>query len=157
MTIIGIDPGLHGGIAWWNSELNLCKVEPMPQTGGDIKELLEELMKDEGGVMCYMEKVGEGRPGQAVGAMTTFARHCGLLEGLLLGLGIPYTEVLPKTWQKMYSETCAKKKTDTKVGWKRKLKAEAQRLYPYLKVTLLTSDALLILRYAAKEELNYVV
>lgn len=37
-----------------------------------------------------------------------------------------------------------------RLEWKNKLKASAQRLYPKLKVTLLTSNAILILDYAIK-------
>lgn len=151
MKIIGIDPGVNGGIAWYDTDTKMTYAEPMPETNNDIKELLDEIKV--GGAMCYMEHVGSGRPGQAVGAMTTFARHCGVLEGLLIGLGIPFVEVMPQTWMKAFSTTCVKKKTDTKSKWKNKLKAEAQRLNPHIKVTLKTSDALLICRYAAKEEM----
>lgn len=38
-----------------------------------------------------------------------------------------------------------------KTAWKNKLKAEAQRLFPSIKVTLKTADALLIYEYAKKE------
>lgn len=55
--------------------------------------------------------------------------------------------VLPRTWQKHFNlgteSTCA-----SQSEWKAKLRAEAQRRYPALKVTLNVADALLILDHA---------
>jgi hypothetical protein len=55
--------------------------------------------------------------------------------------------VRPQVWQKGFglgtASTCA-----SKSEWKNKLKAEAQRRFPHLPVTLKTSDALLLLEYA---------
>jgi len=57
--------------------------------------------------------------------------------------------VRPQKWQKALglgsASGCA-----SKTEWKNKLKAAAQRLYPHLKPTLATADALLILDFARR-------
>lgn len=54
--------------------------------------------------------------------------------------------VRPQVWQKVFNlgtaASCA-----SKSEWKNKLKAEAQRRFPHLPVTLATADALLILEW----------
>jgi hypothetical protein len=62
-------------------------------------------------------------------------------------MGMRLELVRPQVWQKAFglgtASACASKSI-----WKNKLKAEAQRRFPHLKVTHKTGDALLILEYA---------
>ena len=68
----------------------------------------------------------------------------------LLALGMPTEKVTPQKWQKVYQ--LGSSKSYTKIQWKNKLKAKAQQLFPSLgkKITLSTSDALLIAEYARR-------
>jgi crossover junction endodeoxyribonuclease RuvC len=51
------------------------------------------------GTHAYLEAV-HAMPGQGVTSMFTFGHAAGVAEGLLQGLGIPYTLVTPQQWKK---------------------------------------------------------
>lgn len=155
-TLIGIDPGLKGGVAVWTFGVAGCR--PMPRTGGDIVALLRGIMSasDKSGVdtTCVMELtsgyVGKAQPGSR---SYKFGENAGFIKGVLQTLGIRLELVPPQEWQKAFrlgtASACA-----SKTIWKNKLKAEAQRRFPHLKVTHKTGDALLILEYGLMKGLN---
>ena len=155
-AVIGIDPGLLGGIAVLDLEGNVVSLTKMPET---MQDILEYLRKYAGGeqlfmradAVCYLEKVGFGMPGQSSKATATFARHCGHLEMALLSLGIKTNEMTPQKWMKHYQ--LGKSSDYGKTEWKNKLKSLAQQLFPREKVTLAVSDALLIAEYGRKQEI----
>ena len=152
-AVIGIDPGLSGGIAVLSEDGRVISVTKMPQTPADIVAYLEEIMAMPlGGIVAYMEKVGTGMPGQSSKATATFAGHCGHLDMALLALGIPTNTVTPNKWEKSYQLGSSRGKSKTE--WKNVLKAKAQQLFPKLgkKVTLATCDALLLAEYGRKTE-----
>ena len=146
-VIIAIDPGVSGGIAV--QVFGVVDCQPMPPTGGDLHELLRRIQvaAANSGVVpvCYLECVGgfvgTGQPGSA---MFKFGEGYGFIKGVIQTLGIRLVLVRPQVWQKVFglgtASRCASKRE-----WKNKLKAEAQRRFPELTVTLPTADALLIL------------
>lgn len=156
-TIVAIDPGMSGGVAvWWGGRVECW---PMPETQGDLLERLREIHKAallEGELLgaselaCVLEDVGgfvgKAQPGSA---MFRFGEHCGFIKGVVQTLGIRLVLVRPQVWQKGFglgtASSCA-----SKTEWKNKLKAEAQRRFPHLNVTLKTADALLMLDYALR-------
>lgn len=151
--IIGIDPGVNGGIAVLAETGAVAMVTRMPQTPTDILLYLEEVIRlPECSPVCYMEKVGTGMPGQSSKATATFARHCGHLDMALLALGIPTNTITPNKWEKSYQ--LGRSSAVSKTEWKNILKAKAQQLFPQLgkKVTLATCDALLLAEYGRKAE-----
>lgn len=153
--VIGIDPGSLGGIAVLGDDGAVVSVSKMPQTPHDILEYLRRWCGTEmfgSSVVCYMEKVGTGMPGQSSKATATFARHCGHLEMALLSLGIKTNEVTPQKWQKAYQ--LGRSSEYSKTEWKNRLKALAQQLFPREKVTLMVADALLIAEYGRKQEVG---
>lgn len=145
--IIGIDPGCSGAIA------------VLDENGGHIAHMLMPTMKAGKGnrvngaalaaflrehVEChaYLEKVG-AMPGQGVTSTFTFGHAAGVAEGILQGLGIPYTLVTPQSW----------KKTAGLIGKdKDAARTRAIQLYPELRVLDLkgkgqaVADAILIAR-----------
>lgn len=145
---IGIDPGVNGGIAIADKDGKVLEVVKMPDTPQDILDFLGEYSGRD--VTAALEDVGHGIPGQSSKATANFARHNGHLEMALLALSIPTEKVTPQKWQKIYQ--LGSSKGVTKAAWKNKLKAKAQQLFPYLgkKITLSTSDALLIAEYARR-------
>jgi len=153
-TLIGIDPGLSGGVAVWTFGVAGCR--PMPATGGDIVALLRGIMSasDKSGAetVCVMEATG-GYVGRAqpASAAYRFGENAGFLKGVIQTLGMRLELVRPQAWQKAFglgtASACA-----SKTIWKNKLKAEAQRRFPHLKVTLKTADALLILEHGLSAE-----
>ena len=149
-TIVAIDPGLSGGIAvrWFGK----TDCWPMPETQGDLLERLREIKNVAGlegdELVCVLEEVsgfaGKAQPGSA---MFRFGEHFGFIKGVIQALEVRLLLVRPQVWQKGFglgtASACA-----SKTIWKNKLKAEAQRRFPHLNVTLKTADALLILEHS---------
>lgn len=153
-TYIGIDPGVSGGIAWDSGQL--AAGIPMPETDSDITEVLTQLILggDNRNVTFIIEDVpkyvGTNVPGSSVFPL---AFNCGLIRGVALALKVPIILVKPHDWQKHF-RLGTKKSAGSKTAWKNKLKAEAQRRFPHLKVTLKTADSLLILAFARESLLG---
>jgi len=146
-TIVGIDPGKSGGVAWRIHDGCVSSVK-MPETLHDTAELLRSIdftsCED---TIVYLEKVGFHVKGNNASASVKFARHCGELRGILAALQMPFREVTPVVWQRAMG-ALPKDKGDRK----RAIKARMQCLYPMQGVTLATADALAILDYAVKNE-----
>lgn len=152
-TILAIDPGLSGGIAvrWFGK----TDCWAMPETEGDLLERLREVKRVAGlegdELVCVLEEVsgyaGTAQPGSA---MFRFGEHVGFIKGAVQALEIRLVLVRPQVWQRGFglgtASACA-----SKTIWKNKLKAEAQRRFPHLNVTLKTADALLILEHSISE------
>jgi len=149
MTTIAIDPGAAGGIAVQRDHQPVSATA-MPDTEGDIVHFLRAIAGQADEVVAIVEEVGgyigKAQPGSSA---FKFGRNFGFILGVLQTLGVRVELVRPQKWQKALSlgsaSGCA-----SKTEWKNKLKAVAQRLYPHLKPTLATADALLILDYALR-------
>jgi hypothetical protein len=153
-TILAIDPGASGGLAVAHLGKVVCHA--MPATQGDLLDLIQSIKSaaDIEGValVCVLEEVngfvGKAQPGSA---MFKFGEHYGFIKGAVQALRIKLELVRPQAWQKGFglgtASHCA-----SKGEWKNKLKAEAQRRFPHLKVTLKTADALLILEWVPRSE-----
>ena len=140
-TIIGIDPGTNGGIAWITGG-KPC-VEKMPDTLKDLWELLRDIdIASEEYCHAYIEQV-HSSPQMGVKSAFTFGNGFGHLEMALTAAGIPFTRIRPQVWQKELG--CLTK------GDKNVTKRKAQELFPSLKVTHATADALLIAKYGTKQ------
>jgi crossover junction endodeoxyribonuclease RuvC len=149
-TILAIDPGLSGGVAV--SRFGKTECWPMPETQGDLLALVRDIKTaaavEAGELVCVLEEVsgfaGKAQPGSA---MFRFGEHFGFVKGVVQTLEIRLVLVRPQVWQKGFglgtASACA-----SKTEWKNKLKAEAQRRFPHLNVTLKTADALLILEHS---------
>ena len=145
--ILAIDPGASGGFAWID-ETGKPDCLPMPATEGDIIYLLRERFCD-GLETVVMEQVVGYIPMAGAGAMFSFGENFGFIKGACQALSMKLILVRPKVWQEALS-LGNKKEYDKQ--WKNHLKERAQRIYPNIKVTLKTADALLILDYAQKFE-----
>lgn len=137
MTIVlGIDPGQSGGLAW----IGLGGVlvgHKMPATERDVWQLLHERVTD----FAVIERV-HSMPKQGVASSFKFGQSYGFLRGCLIASGIPFEEVTPQAWQKELG--CLSK------GDKNVTKRRAQQLFPSLKVTHATADALLLAEFARR-------
>lgn len=151
MTIIAIDPGASGGIAFSHNSGSVAS-HNMPDTVRDLVDLLRDA-GSEGAehVTVYLEKVGGyvGGAGAPGSAMFSFGKNVGIVEGIIATLGYRLISPTPQVWQKALSLGNSKSHA-SKTAWKNHLKNRAQQLYPQTKVTLATADALLI-HHAAKE------
>jgi hypothetical protein len=146
--IIAVDPGKNGGIVIYSKDLKkVVEVAKMPQSPMELLSFLKIYSVNS---TCYLEKVG-GLPGMGGNAMFNFGCGYGHLEMALLACKIPTISVTPQKWQK--SLQLGNKGNKSTSEWKNKLKRKAEQLFPYVgKITLATSDALLIAQYAINQE-----
>lgn len=107
MLKIGIDPGSSGAVVVMDESNNVISSLNMPTVkvgqknrvnGAAVAAFLRQfLITNE--AHAYLEQVG-AMPGQGVASMFTFGHAAGVVEGVLHGLGIPYTLVTPQAWKK---------------------------------------------------------
>jgi crossover junction endodeoxyribonuclease RuvC len=144
MIILGIDPGVSGGIsihswggATWSANVTAFKdVSPH-----DMAALIRYAKIDK----AYIEQVSS-MPGQGVASTFKFGENFGWWQGVLTSLGIPFIRVQPLKWQ-----TALGCRTG---GDKKVSKRKAQELFPDLRITHNTADALLIGEYGRREHLK---
>lgn len=146
-TIIAIDPGCNGGLAIL--ENGKPYAHKMPDTDTELLEMLQNIkhraIAEGRDCEAVVEKVGGYIAGvRAPGsAMFNFGDGCGFLRGALMALGYRIIYTRPQDWTKSLS--LGIRGLRSKTAWKQRLRDEAQRRFPHLKVTLKIADALLIL------------
>ena len=103
--ILGIDPGLSGGIAIISgSQIELLETIPTEKKTGFIKrqvdaQKLSNILRVYPDLICYLEKVAS-RPGQGVSSVFSFGDTYGTIRGVLGALNIPIYYVSPQRWKK---------------------------------------------------------
>jgi hypothetical protein len=145
---IGIDPGKGGGIGFIYNDISYCRKCPttIQDMAEEIKvclELAPDIQK-----FAVIEAV-HSWTGQGVKSVWTFAENYGNWLGILAALDVPYTQVSPQKWMKTYG-SLPKEKKDRK----NKLKHLAQQRFPNLKITLATSDAMLLANYLKQKHIK---
>jgi len=146
MIFIGIDPGSSGGIAAImesHTEAHSFKRTNPYWISGFIESLGDTLM-----ALAMIEKV-HAMPGQGVVSTFNFGVSFGMLEGFLIGSGVPYERVTPQAWQKDYG--LFKLPGGSHTDKKNRHKALAHELFPDLNITHATADALLIADYCRRK------
>ena len=153
MRIIGIDPGLSGGIAILddNKVIELFDMPVMPDGKKNKRQLnsalLVKLIKDniknlEDTVMV-VEQVN-AMPGQGVTSMFNFGQTFGAIKGICAALGLPIFFVRPAKWKKHFELINSSKDSS---------RTKAIEMYPSIseqlskKKDVNKSDAILIARY----------
>lgn len=150
MNILAIDPGKSGGVAVLIG--GCVEARKMPETLKELADTADAVLRSNNRSVCYVEDVpkfcGRNLPASSI---FTLAESFGAVQGILAAAGIRTIRVSPRHWQKGLN---LGKRKDCKNdhAWKAKLKAEAQRRFPSLTVTLATADALLLLDYALRQE-----
>ena len=140
-VFIGIDPGKSGGLGIIYNDKYYVKHCP-----NTVSEMADELilindMAPDISKYAIIEAV-HSMPGQGVKSVFTFGKGYGQWLGILSTLKIPYIEVTPHKWMKWYGSMPKEKKAR-----KNHLKHLAQQRFPDVKITLSTSDAILIANY----------
>ena len=143
---IGIDPGKNGGIGFIYNDLAYCKRCPatvleMAEEIQTCIELAPDIQKT-----AIIEKV-HSMPKQGVKSVFTFGEGYGKWLGILAAHKIPYTQVTPQKWMKHYGSLSKDKKER-----KNQLKHLAQQRFPEVKITLATSDAILLANYLKEKK-----
>jgi len=106
--ILGVDPGAHGALAVMTDEGHLIAAFDMPSievkvgktkrtriATADLVAQLRTYSIDQ----AYVERVG-AMPGQGSASMFSFGQAAGLIEGVLVALGIPVTFITPVSWKR---------------------------------------------------------
>jgi len=108
MIVLGIDPGLSGALAFYDTTTEVLVVMDMPtvevtRNGKNKREVSPALVADmvagKGIEKAFMERVS-AMPGQGVSSMFSFGRSSGVVEGVLAAYEIPTTLVTPQAWMK---------------------------------------------------------
>jgi hypothetical protein len=141
--LIAIDPGVSGGIA--HEIGGQVYVQPMPETLHDITNALALICSPRATV--FLEELPKFAGKMSASSMGTMFKNYGRVEGALAVFKTRIEYLPPKKWQAALGLGDKKAHGDR---WKAHLKARAQALFPTLKVTLKTSDALLILEAGKK-------
>jgi crossover junction endodeoxyribonuclease RuvC len=110
MFIVGIDPGLKGGIAFYSPTDLFAHRTPIleipfvkkgkKKTRKTMKlDECRELLQRHTIIHVFLEKVS-AMPGQGVTGMFRFGQNLGQWEGLLVGMELEYTMVTPQVWKR---------------------------------------------------------
>jgi len=104
--LVGIDPGLQGGVVSIDMDGQIIYKWTMPIIEGGkgkkeidlvaLREIFDEIKEAK---MVYIEKVG-AMPKQGVSSMFKFGKVFGYLEAMLAAFQIPYIMVTPQQWSK---------------------------------------------------------
>jgi crossover junction endodeoxyribonuclease RuvC len=153
MKIIGIDPGLSGGIAVLknNSIQKLYDMPVMPEGKKNKRQLnsaqLAKLIKDNidknEEVVIVVEQVN-AMPGQGVTSMFNFGQTFGAIKGISAALELPIFFVRPAKWKKHFELINSSKDAS---------RTKAIEMYPSVsdelskKKDVNKSDAILIARF----------
>jgi len=179
VLILGIDPGKSGGLATIGEATGHVLAWKMPPTERDLWSMFTNGAELRHGGFAYIEKV-HAMPGQGVTSMFSFGQNYGMLRAFLIAAGIPFEEVTPQAWQKALSlptvkqcgyapsveekalaklktpegkemkKALARRKGAAQREKKRRHKPKCQELFPGLKITDYTADALLIAEYGRR-------
>lgn len=152
-TVIGIDPGLSGGIAinWPPSK---PVAEKMPATPTDLLELLRRYIFVNESSVAFIEKVNAG-PKMGSSAAFKFGQNVGQILALCVACGFRIEYVSPQKWQRALGLIVSGRglgQNDT--AKKNRNKARAQELFPGIKITHAIADALLIAEFGRRQLLT---
>lgn len=99
-VIVGIDPGKDGALAIVDTQGVLHAVEDMPTAGWRTSgAVLAQLLKEwqDRIAMVVSEELG-AVPGSGSTGAFRFGHGVGVIEGVVLGMGLPLTQVRPQVW-----------------------------------------------------------
>jgi|TARA_B110001452_G_scaffold248363_1_gene235066 crossover junction endodeoxyribonuclease RuvC len=153
MKIIGIDPGLSGGIAILeNNKVQRLYDMPVMSEGkknkkqlnsAQLVKLIKDNIESQEEVSVIVEQVN-AMPGQGVTSMFNFGQTFGAIKGICAALGLPIFFVRPSKWKKHFELINSSKDAS---------RTKAIEMYPSLsdqlskKKDVNKSDAILIARF----------
>jgi len=153
MRIIGIDPGLSGGIAILedNKVKEIFDMPVMPDgkknkrqlNNAFLAQLIKENIENIEDTIMVVEQVN-AMPGQGVTSMFNFGQTFGAIKGICAALGLPIFLVRPSKWKKHFELINSSKDAS---------RTKAIEMYPLIaeklskKKDVNKSDAILIARY----------
>ena len=156
MIVVGVDPGKDGGVAVMRSTADgataLLAVRKMPETDVDKLDLFRSVAGRWGRDRCYLERA-HPMPKQGLTSTFKFGEGYGFVRSSILAAGFSLVIVRAQDWQA--SVLGAKKRPkEEKPAHKRRLRGIAQQMFPDVRVTLSTADALLIASFGVSREVG---
>lgn len=116
MIVLGIDPGLSGALAFYDTVEQTVEVVDMPvlelvRNGKKKLEVSAQALANHlaGRKInsAFLERVN-AMTGQGVTSVFSFGRSLGIVEGILAAYDIPTTLVTPQAWQKAVNQRAGK-------------------------------------------------
>lgn len=145
MIIIGIDPGAKGGIA---VQLGYeAFVYKTPQTERDLLDFLRSYRTEN--TFAYVEWIHPAIQGIGKSQMSKLYGNYKEIRMALTAIEIPFEDVKAADWQRSLGIP-KKQDSETRTKWKNRLKAKAQQLFPRVRLTLDTCDAMLLCEYGRR-------
>ena len=153
MRIIGIDPGLSGGIAILD-DLKIFDIYDMPimsegkknknqLNSAQLVNIIKKNIISNGDTFLIVEQVS-AMPGQGVTSMFNFGQSFGILKGICSAMQLPMYFVRPAKWKKYFNLINSEKDAS---------RTRAIEIFPYFSSQLSRkkdsnkADAILIARY----------
>ena len=150
LVTIAIDPGAKGGVAFHNERDGIYEADNLYPLA-NLMNTITMLRSDDFKLQMVIEDIppftGNIIPGSRAFKMGV---SYGMLQGLALGERIPCFKITPRDWQKTLPGVKGLKGNERK----KVLKDICVRLYPNLKPTLSTCDAILMLHKFINKESN---
>ena len=112
MIIIGIDPGVSGGISILENK-KVIEVYDMPTmidgkknkrqvNGAQVANIIKEKLDDNKETVVVVEQVN-AMPGQGVTSMFNFGQSFGVIKGICSALSLPIYFVRPTKWKRHFN------------------------------------------------------
>lgn len=152
--VIGIDPGANGGLAVYLPGQN-ARVAKMPKDIAELRDFfayyadnykpivfLEKLSVRPDDVVVEGDRAAMGKLYRIQKLMANFEH----LKALIETAGIPYVMVHPLSWQTKLKLRVRGEQVE-KAERKKRYQERAAYLYPEIKVTLWSADALLLMHF----------
>lgn len=116
--VLGIDPGVTGGIAFLTTDR--LEAYDIPAVAGEVDvDTLATVIRDKGPVAAFIERAAS-RPGQGVVSVFKFGAAYGALRAVVAACGVPLHLVSPTKWKGHFGLDADKEKS----------RAMALRLWP---------------------------
>jgi len=159
MMIIGVDPGITGGISVLKNK-KVIEVYDTPTmidgkknkrqvNGSQITNIIKEQLKNDNEIMVVVEQVN-AMPGQGVTSMFNFGQSFGVIKGICAALSLPIHFVRPTKWKKHFNLIKTNKEAS---------RTKVIEIYPEISSKLSRkkdsnkADAILIARYFTDTQL----
>ena len=136
--IIGIDPGLTGGISVMRRNGKVVASVKMPETEQEIRDFVLTYI---GYTQLIVIEQVQPMPTGTI-AMFKLGRSYGFLRGIIVMTSVRYDEVRPAVWQAALRCLSRGKKAVTR--------QRAQQLFPDTRITNANADSLLIAEWARR-------
>ena len=153
MVYVGIDPGASGGYAalYPDGVIGFHSFADSEAQRWDQMRMLA--LQDR--PFAVIEEIHGSFQGSSKGSVAKLYGSYTALRMAMVGLGIPFVAVGAGVWHRALgipprvraSKKHPERTPESTTEWKNRLKAEAAKRFPRLKVTLATADALLIACY----------